>query len=133
MILLYSISTFPCSKYYSIYKPCHLRCESQISLSRTTAFLNPSTFFQKTSQRKNYWKNRKFRKKTIPSLSSIWHAYPLHSCEIDKQIFNGTLGAVLGLIEPLKTVLEQNQRCTQMIVTTVDETVSTTLPVSSTD
>ena len=61
---------------------------------------NTPILFPKKSQRKIYWENRKFRKKTIPSFASIWHANPLDSCEIDKQVFIGTL----GLIEPLKTV-----------------------------
>ena len=133
MILLYSIPIFLCSKYYSIHKPCHLRCDSQISFFKKTSFLNPSTLSPKKSQRKNYWKSRKFRKKTIRSLPSIWHANPLDSCEIDKQIFIGMLGAILWLIEPLKTVLAKNQRPTQMMLTTVDGTVSTTSPVLSTD
>ena len=134
-----------------------LSCDSQISFLRTAALLNPPTLFPKKSRVKTYLKNRKFRKKTTPSLASILHANPLDSCEIDKQIFIGTLGAILGLIKPLKTVSQkqslevfckkgvlrnfvkftgkhlrqsvvsaQNRRPTQMMVTTVDGTVSIT-------
>ena len=84
-----------------------LSCDSQISFLGTAALLNPPTLFLKKSRVKNYLKNRKFRKKTTPSLASILHANPLDSCEIDKQIFIGTLGAILGLIEPLKTVSQK--------------------------
>ena len=84
-----------------------LSCDSQISFLGTAALLNPPTLFLKKSRVKNYLKNRKFRKKTTPSLASILHANPFDSCEIDKQIFIGTLGAILGLIEPLKTVSQK--------------------------
>ena len=76
MILLFSMSIFLCSKWYSIYKPCHLKCDSQISL-----FTNDGL---SESRGKHYWKKRKIRKKTVPSLASTWHGNPLHSCEIDK-------------------------------------------------
>ena len=125
MILLFSMSIFLCSKWYSIYKPCHLKCDSQISL-----FTNDGL---SESQGKHYWKKRKIRKKTVPSLASTWHGNPLHSCEIDKPIFIGMLGVILGLNEPLKTVLVENQGSSQMMRTTVEGTVSTTLPVLSTD
>ena len=81
-----------------------LSCDSQISFLGTAALLNPPTLFLKKSRVKNYLKNRK---KTTPSLASILHANLLDSCEIDKQTFIGTLGAILGLIEPLKTVSQK--------------------------
>ena len=84
-IILYSIPIFFCSKYYLVYKPFHLRCDSQVNF-----FINDSL-----SQPSNSPSNEKIARKLEnlekyqPSLASIWHAIPLDSCEIDKQI--GTL------------------------------------------
>ena len=127
-IILYSIPIFLCSKYYSVYEAFHLGCDSQISF-----FIKrwPFSTYQLSFQRNNCWKIKKFRK--VPSLASIWHAIQLDSCEMISKLehFIGTLNAILGLIEPLKAVLAQNQRPTQLIGTTVDGTVSTTLLVLS--